>query len=111
MNTGGAVWTDVNPNAVTPMVPSWAQSIALSVILFNTSAVNDDFSLRAKSITAVGYTGASWAVQFGDVTLNSSSLYIPYIPLCTNTSQTFQYQWSTGGVGRIAAGFVAGWSY
>lgn len=111
MNTGGAVWTDVNPNATTPMVPSWAQSIALSAILLNTSAANDDFSLRAKSITAVGYTGADWVVQFGDVTINSSSLYIPYIPLCTDTSQTFQYQWSTGGAGRSATGYIVGWSY
>ena len=60
MNTGGAAWTDANPNATTPMVPSWAQTVDLYLVLTNSdnTAGGDVFSLRAKSITGTGYTGA-----------------------------------------------------
>jgi hypothetical protein len=112
MNTAGAVWTDVNPNATTPMVPTWAQSVDLYLVLTNSdsTAGGDAFSLRAKAITSVGYTGAAKIYVVGAVDHYVQALY-DTTSLSTNTSQIFQYQWATGGVGRAATGYIAGWRY
>lgn len=112
MNTAGAVWTDVDPNATTPMVPTWAQSVALYLIILNTdnTAGGDVFSLRAKAVTAVGYTNAAKFYTVGAANHYVQSL-TDTTTLCTNSSQVFQYQWATGGVGRSTTGYIAGWSY
>jgi hypothetical protein len=112
MNTAGAVWTDVDPNATTPMVPSWSQGVDLYLIILNSDATagGDTFSLRSKGVTAVGYTGAAKIYTVG-----AATYYVQFLSdttsLTTNSSQVFQYQWATGGVGRATTGYIAGWRY
>lgn len=112
MNTGGAAWTDVNPNATTPMVPLWAQTISLYTVLVNSdsTAGGDAFSLRAKSVTATGYTGAAKVFIVGAVD-HYTQYAAETTTLVLSDSQIFQYQWATGGAGRAAVGYIEGWSY
>ena len=112
MHTGGAAWTDVNPNATTPMVPLWAQTISLYTVLLNSdsTAGGDAFSLRAKSVTATGYTGAAKVFIVGAVD-HFSQYAAETTTLVLSDSQIFQYQWAAGGVGRAATGYIEGWSY
>jgi hypothetical protein len=112
MNTGGAAWTDVNPNATTPMVPLWAQTISLYTVLVNSdsTAGGDAFSLRAKSVTATGYTGAAKVFIVGAVD-HYTQYAAETTTLVLSDSQIFQYQWAAGGAGRAAVGYIEGWSY
>ena len=112
MNTGGAAWTDANPNATTPMVPSWAQTIELYLVLTNSdnTAGGDSFSLRAKGVTGTGYTNAGKIYVVGAVDHYVQALF-DTTEMVVSTGQLFQYNWATGGAGRSATGYVAGWSY
>ena len=112
-NTGGGVWTDVNFNATTPMIPTWAQSVTLLVDLSNsdTTAGGDLYYLRPKGITASGNYNLQ-AIQFYTGTVTGYLTHIlTQVELHTNDSQLVQYAWVAGGAGRAGALSVAGWSY
>ncbi len=99
-------WTDLDLNTAGVLVPAGCMSTTLRLQLTNGAGSADTFSVRAKGITASGYTGASAAYPCPA----TSDVVTGDILLPCNSSQVIQYKWTTGTStdGRV---FVAGFRW